>query len=117
MKIYVSHSRSLDYLNLLYKPLKTIEDYEFIFPHENEQIPFDSKKLLRSKEVDLVLAEVSFPATGQGVELGWANAFNIPIKCIFKSGSKISSSLEILTNQFLEYKDLDDLQNKIKDFI
>ena len=29
-----------------------------------------------SKESDIIIAEVSYPATGMGIELGWANDAN-----------------------------------------
>jgi hypothetical protein len=49
------------------------------------------------------LAEISSPSTGQGIELGWAEAFNIPIVCVYKSGAKISDSLKYVSDKFFEY--------------
>lgn len=114
MRIYVSHSKFLDYLNDLYKPLKDSKlPVEFIFPHEKSSEPFDTKLLLERHGCDYVLAEVSYPATGQGIELGWADIFGIPILCFYKSGTTPARSLKVITDKIIEYKDDLDLVNKL----
>jgi hypothetical protein len=114
MKIYVSHTKRSPFEEELYKPLREANlPVEFIFPHEERSEPYDSKELFERKGCDLVLAEVSYPATGQGVELAWANANNIPIICIFKSGSDISGSLKFLTDKFIEYETSQEMINKV----
>ena len=55
------------------------------------------------KEFDFVIAEVSYPSTGQGIELGWANTENIPIICIYTQGSTISNSLHVITELIFPY--------------
>ncbi len=55
------------------------------------------------EKYDLVIAEVSLPATGLGIELGWADYSNTPILCIYEKGSKFSSFLKFITNNFIEY--------------
>jgi hypothetical protein len=62
----------------------------------------------------MVLAEVSNPATGQGIELAWANANNIPIVCVFKKGADISGSLKFITDKIIEYENSNDMIEKIK---
>lgn len=117
MKIYVAHSKNYDYQNELYIPIRQSSlnnEYEFILPHENSETPFNSRDLLKNHGCDIVLAEVSFPATGQGIELGWADAYEIPIVCIYKQGSKISGSLKVVTQEFVEYTDPHDMINKIE---
>jgi nucleoside 2-deoxyribosyltransferase len=112
MKIYVSHSRNYDYENELYLPLRNSElnsQHKFILPHENSTEPFSTKELFQSHGCDLVIAEVSFPATGQGIELGWANLLGIPVICISKKDSKISGSLKVITDKFVEYENTNDL--------
>ena len=87
MKIYVSHLRRGNYEEELYKSLlssRLAEKHTFIFPHSKSQKPFNTKELFKDKRCDIVLAEISYPATGQGIELGWADMFNIPIYCIYK---------------------------------
>lgn len=118
MRIYVSHKRRSDFETNIYQPLKNsllAKHHEFVLPHEgaNKDKSFNTKDLLKHKECDLVLAEVSEAATGQGIELAWANVYGVPIMCMYKNGSDISGSLKFLTDTFIEYKDSDDLINKL----
>ena len=115
MKIYVGHSKSFDFQKDLYNPIKRSSlagEHTFIFPHEQNTALFDSKELFQNG-CDLVIAEVSYPATGLGIELGWADMLGIPVVCIYKSGEKISGSLKSITNIFLEYSDTEDLVVKV----
>ena len=117
MKIYVSHAKRFDYKNLLYEPLKEAKlSVDLIFPHENSE-PINVRELFEQKECDMVIAEVSHPAIGQGIELAWANANEIPIVCIYKKGSDISGSLKFLTDKSIEYEDQDDMIEKIKKYL
>lgn len=118
MKIYISHSTKYDFKNELYAPLKTARLVaQFILPHQESETLYPSKELFLSKGCDKVFAEVSYPSTGQGIELGWANSITIPIICIYKKGSKYSSSLQEVTQDFIEYNDSSDLIEKIKGII
>ncbi len=106
MNIYISHSRSFDFQKELYGPLKNSElakSHEFIFPHDERDEPFNTKELLYSKGCDLVIAEVSYPSTGQGIELGWADVYEIPIVCVYKEGVQISQSLGVVSKKLLMY--------------
>ncbi|HVT00973.1 MAG TPA: hypothetical protein VHE53_01925 [Patescibacteria group bacterium] len=114
MKIYVSHSRSFDFKIELYDVLKNSAiNAEFIFPHLESDEPFDVKSLFENKGCDLVLAEASYPGTGQGIELGWASMMDIPIISVCKSGSKISSSLKMISKEVVEYSSPEDLTTKL----
>ena len=116
MRIYVSHSRNYDFVNELYLPIrisKLNSEHEFILPHENSSEPFNTKELFQSGGCKLVLAEVSFPATGQGIELGWANLLHIPVICISKKDAKISGSLKVITDTFIEYENGEELISKV----
>ena len=116
MNIYISHSTKYDYINKIYNPIKKsnlIDNNNFFFPHDNEAV--NTKSIISNS--DLVIAEVSLPATGQGIELGWADYSNTPILCIYEKGSKISSSLRFITNNFIEYENAEDMVIKILDFI
>lgn len=118
MTIYVSHSKSFDYKNELYYPLKSLVDKcDFIFPHENGDKGQISKNIFLEKKCGIVLAEVSFPATGQGIELGWADMMNIPIVCVHKKGSSISGSLKLISTQFYEYTNAHELLEIVKNKI
>ncbi len=109
MKIYVSHLRAFDYKKKLYSPLRDSvlsEKHTFIFPHEESDAPFDTEQLMKMQNCDLVLAEVSSPSTGQGMELAWASIYKIPVVCIFEEGATISRSLHKVTTHFISYTSL-----------
>lgn len=116
MKIYFSHSKQIDF-KVLYKAIRESEAdarHEIIFPHEKNSDPSDFITKDVIKECDLVVAEVSFPATGQGIELGWADSFDKKIICLYKKGSKLSSSLRVVSNEFLEYDSIEEFIDKFK---
>ena len=110
MKIYLGHSREFDYESELYLPIRAdaqLKEYEIILPHENGQAFNWGKDFYGT--LDLFIAEVSFPATGLGIELGWAYDAGVPIVCIFKAGMKVSSSLRAVTDKFYEYNNAEEL--------
>lgn len=114
MKIYICHSKNFDFQKELYKPLKESGlPVEFIFPHEDSSESFNSRELFEKHGCDYVLGEVSYPATGQGIELGWADVFEIPILCFYKSGTKPAGSLSVITEKIIEYSDPGDLINHL----
>ena len=118
MKIYISHSNKYDYKNKIYEPIKNSKLAQlntFFLPHEDKNKIINTRNIISN--YDLVIAEVSLPATGQGIELGWADYAKIPIVCISEKGTEISSSLKFVTNYFIEYEDIDDMIDKISSFI
>lgn len=118
MKIYISHSSKFDYIGKIYNPIensKLVQSNIFFLPHEEKNKVINTKDVISN--CDLVIAEVSLPATGQGIELGWADYAKTPILCIYEKEAKISSSLKFITNNFIEYEDSDDMIEKISDFI
>jgi len=115
MNVYVSHSSGYDYQNELYKPIKESGlsvTHNFFLPHEPENIDVDAKDEL--KYTDVLVAEVSLPSTGQGIELGQANVAGVPIICFYKTGAKPSSSLRFVTDKIIEYGDVHDLLRKLQ---
>lgn len=90
--------------------------HTFILPHENTDKFFNSKDFLKN-DCDLVVAEVSYPTTGSGIELGWADIFNIPILCLYRQGSKPSKSLKAITKNIIEYKNKQELISAIKKYL
>jgi len=84
------------------------------FPHDDNRI-ISTKSII--KDFDLFIADIFFASTGQGIELGWTDYCNKPILCIFRKGSKISSSLKLITNNFIEYSDNSDLAQKTEKFM
>lgn len=116
MKIYVAHSSSFDFKKELYDPIlksSLIKKHTFHLPHQGTQT--NSKIFLEG--CNLVIAEVSYPSTGMGIELGWADSFKIPIVCFYKKGTKPSSSLKSITNSIFEYTNSKDLLSKIREVI
>lgn len=113
MKIYIAHSRNFDYEKELYEPLRKSsmsQKHEFVFPHEHGD-QMNSKDALMSAK--LVIAEVSHPSTGLGIELGWANANEIPIVAVYRSGSQPAPALGYLGGDIIEYEDENDLIAKL----
>ena len=74
------------YTKNIYSPMDTIK-----FKGTNEEMYTRVMKML--EETDLVIAEMSSPSTGQGMELQEAVRLNIPIIIIAQKGSKISSTV------------------------
>ncbi len=104
MRCYCPHSRDLDYALELYRPIRESDlfgAWEIVFPYEQREHPEHSRSLIRKS--DLIIAEVSYPSTGLGIELGWANADGIPVFCIAKTGMKISRSLSKVAVECFEY--------------
>lgn len=117
MKIYIAHSKDFDYKNELYVPLRDSRfntEHEIILPHETDQF-INTKKLIKNS--DLLIAEVSYSATGEGIELGWADGFHIPIVCLYKEGAKPSRSLQVVSKTIVSYKDKEDMLSKIESFL
>lgn len=103
LKIYEILVEELtQYANKIYSPIDTIK-----FKGTNEEMYARVMKLLQ--ETDLVIAEMSSPSTGQGMELQEAVRLNIPIIIVSKKGSKISSTVlgsgKIKATFFYENKD------------
>jgi len=120
MTIYVSHSKNFDYRKELYQPIRQADifrKHRFVFPHLTSEKPYPTKELFESGKCDLVLAEVSFASTGQGIEVGWANFLKIPILCFYRKGSCPSQSLKTVSDNLIEYTDSRDLVPKLTIFL
>lgn len=119
MEIYVAHTRSFNFQEELYKPIRLSSlnnKHNFILPHEHTKELFNSKDYLKNK-CDLVIAEVSFPRIGLGIELGWADLFGVPIVCVYKKGSRLSGSLREVSSTFIKYSSEEELISGIEDVI
>nr|AIA10569.1 unknown Function [uncultured bacterium] len=106
----------MEFRESLYAVLKSSsiwEQYTFVLPHDENDAPFPTKEFFESEECDVILAEVSYPSTGQGIEIGWADTLHIPLVCLYKKNASISQSLYTVTNKFVEYMDEEDLVKKI----
>lgn len=114
MKIYVSHSSNFDYQSELYVPLKESigRNHELFLPHDEKLEGVNSKELISTH--DVVLAEVSYPSTGQGIELGWASTNSVPIICFYQSEQNPSTALRFVTSTLEPYKTTRELVEKIE---
>lgn len=118
MKIYLGHSSKQNYKEELYEPIQNSLLYannEFFFPHLDSNIKIPTKDII--KQSDLFIAEVSYPSTGLGIELGFAVDANVDVLCIYKEGKKPSSSLNFITKNIKTYKDEKELIKIIEEFI
>lgn len=118
MKIYIAHSKDINYIDELYNPIKEsniYKEHEVILPHEENKNSNNTRDFYKS--IDLVIAECSLPATGLGIELGWLYDDNKKIYCIYKKGMKISSSIKAVTNNIYEYNDIEDMMNIINKIV
>jgi hypothetical protein len=109
MKIYVGHSTSFDFKEELYSPIKALQsEHEFVLPHEGGGAPSNSVELM--KEIGLMIAEVSYPSTGLGIELGWADQLGVKIVCIHKTDTNPSPSIATICKQVYSYANTDELK-------
>ena len=118
MKICIAHSRQIDYINDLYKPLRNdlfFNDYELILPHEKSEYSSNDRQFY--KDIDVFIAECSEVATGLGIELGWAYDDHKNIYCIYKSGKKISNSIKTVTHNFYEYENTNEMVEIIRKIV
>ncbi|MBI4023054.1 hypothetical protein HY375_02730 [Candidatus Berkelbacteria bacterium] len=115
MRIYVSHPSSIPCVDELYLPLEAIEGHDFLFPHGPDLEKVHTKAVIDG--VDLVLAEVSAPSTGQGIELGWADAAGVPVVAIHKEGVSPSRSIRRVTDQVRTYRDRDELVQQVRELL
>lgn len=113
MRIYVAHSKEIDFVNELYTPLRKSAlnaANEIILPHERPEHQF-SRDIIKGS--NLMVAEVSKPSTSLGIEIGWANAFGVPIIAIYEPGSKKPWWMPFLCKTSFEYIDPDDMVAKL----
>ena len=118
-KIYLAHSRDprFDYQRDFYLPfIKNFRDIEIIVPHDNyAESSFNSKLVIAT--CDFLIAEVSYPSTGLGMELAWAEAANIPVLCLYKNDTLPSSSVFNLCNDVNRYHAPLDYINTVKNWL
>lgn len=118
MKIYLAHATSFDYKKELYEPLRKSrlsKMHEIILPHESTSELFNSKDFLKQDSKNIIIAEISYPSIGLGIELGWANAYGNRIICIHKKDAKLSSSIKAVTKNIIAYETIEDLEDKLSE--
>ena len=120
MKIYLAHSREFDYQHDLYDPIRrnsNLNQSDLIFPHEQSDSKTSQHDRQFYKDLDLVIAEVSFPATGLGIELAWCADAKVPIVCISRRDAHVSGSLRAVCSDFYQYSDADELSRLVENII
>jgi len=118
MNIYVAHSTGFDYMGRLYQPIRdklVNHDTTFTLPHELSDDANNSKAIIKNS--DIVIAEVSYPSTGLGIELGWADELNTPVYCIHEAGKAISTSIKMVSNQCVAYEGIEDMISCIQNIL
>lgn len=114
MKIYLVHSSKYNFREELYKPLQNSDlnkKYEIIYLYDQTDTPGSTKDLINS--CDLVIAEVSLNSIACGIEIGWANSFDIPLVFIHKKDATPSKFLPLLSTNIISYNDSDDLVDNL----
>lgn len=114
MKIYLAHSTHFDFKEKLYIPLRgsTLNtEHELLFPHETDAPPEITRDMI--KECDALVADVSAPSLGVGIEMGWADAFHVPVIAMNERGRKVSFSIDNVVTQRFEYDGPDDMLAKL----
>lgn len=118
MKIYIAHSKKIDYINDLYIPLRNdsfFYEYELILPHEKSESSSNDREFY--KNIDVFIAECSESTIGLGIELGWVYDDCKNIYCIYKSGKRISNAIKVLTHNFFEYESTDEMLEVIRKIV
>ena len=116
MKILVAHASNYDYRTELYEPLKQsaiAEKHTFIFPHDEGNAEIETTSHI--PDTDLMIAEVSYPSTGAGIEIGLVQAAHIQTLFVYKAGTTPSSALKFIKGKLIEYTDASDLVSKVEE--
>lgn len=119
--IYISHSSISNYVDDLYLPLsksKISKKYKLFFPHKPNAIFEAIPSEMIIKNCSFVIAEVSYSTLGVGIEIGWAHIFGKPIICIYKKGTRLSYSLDLLNDLVkIEYISESDLIVELEKYL
>ena len=100
-KLYVGHAtKDFDFEGLLYSPLQHSDialSHQLILPHAAGGGPFKSEALFKNADGDLLmLADLSVPSIGLGMEIAWARQYKIPVLFCAQTGSSPSSAAEFV---------------------
>lgn len=113
MKIYLAHSTHFPFQEKLYQPIKNsilAREHEFYFPHEHE-VTEVTRELI--KDCDLVIADVSVPSHGVGIEMGWADTAQVPIMSMAEEGSSVSAAVAVVAKQHFSYQSSEDMLEQL----
>ena len=120
MRIYFAHPRSINYQEIIYQPVKgsrVLSTHDFILPHDDKTDKHHNNNRDFYRTIDLMIAEVSEPSTGLGIELGWTHDSWIPIYCFYRDNVKPSGSIWAVTKHIVPYRDPQDFIKKVETII
>lgn len=120
MKIYFAHPQTIDYQAVIYQPVKSsqlLSSHECILPHDDTPETHRNNTRDFYRTIDLMIAEVSAPATGLGIELGWAADDGTPIYCFYQEGTHPSGSIYATTDHITSYTDAQDFIRQVEQII
>lgn len=115
-KIYLAHSSKYDYQANLYQPIKSSNlnnEYEFTYLLDQPIFLPNTKETIKS--FDAVVAEIGYPSTGAGIEIGWADAFRVPLVLIHSSEYQPATYYKELTEYIIAYNSNADMIAKLQD--
>ncbi len=115
MKIFVAHSSNFDFKNKLYTPIRASAlntMHEIFLPQEGE-VEEITKDMI--KGCDVLVAEVSAPSLGAGIEMGWADAFGVPVIAMSEMAAQVSFSIDNVVTDRIEYDSAEDMIEKLQD--
>ena len=118
-KVYL---KIIDYLSSFGEVLTEHVGYKNIDKKEqkySDTYIFD-RDVLWLKSSDVMIADVTVPSLGVGYEIGFAEALNIPILCLYNPKNKKPLSAMITGNKYViwkEYNNFKEAQLLIKQFL
>lgn len=118
MKIFFAHATEHSFKIDAYKAIRASNlnnKHDITLPQEQGYQPPMPRDIIIGH--DLLVAECSYPSTGQGIELGWCHCAGIPILCIYREDHKPSGSLKNVSHAIASYKDFDEMIQKMEEFI
>jgi len=118
MKIFFAHATDHSFKYDAYKAIRASainQKHAFTLPQEQGFQPPMPQDIIIAH--DILVAECSFPSTGQGIELGWMHSLKKPVLCLYREDAKPSGSLRNVAHEIGVYKDFDDMIKKIETFI
>lgn len=108
--IYLAHSSKFDFKNDLYEPIKRsnlADIYDFIYLMETPGNLPNTKEMIRS--FNAVIGEISYPSTGAGIEIGWADALGIPLVLIHNQSYNPPEYYKTISSYVSEYDNAENI--------
>lgn len=113
MKVFVAHASSFNFKDKLYVPLRASvlnAEHDILLPQEKEIEEITREHI---KHCDVLVADVSAPSLGAGIEMGWADAFGVPVIAMAEKGSHVSFSIDNVVSERFEYESPEDMVAKL----